>query len=104
MAAPLSRRVVITGIGVLSPIGFDPAAYWQSLLARASGVRPIRALDASALPVRFAGEIDFKANDYVEKKDRKSLKMMARPVQMGLACANLAMADCGIDRTRLDST
>ena len=104
MAAPPTRRVVITGIGVLSPIGHDPAAYWQSLLDRKSGVRTIRSIDTSALPVHIAGEIDFKANDYVEKKDRKSLKMMARTIQMGLAGANLAMKDCGIDRTKLDST
>jgi 3-oxoacyl-[acyl-carrier-protein] synthase II len=104
MAAPPSRRVVITGIGVLSPIGHDPAAFWQSLLARKSGVRTIRSIDSSALPVHIAGEIDFKANDYVEKKDRKSLKMMARTIQLGLAGANLAMKDCGIDRAKLDST
>src|SRR5262249_23095082 len=104
MAAPPSRRVVITGIGVLSPIGHAPAAFWQSLLAKKSGVRKIRSIDSSALPVHIAGEIDFKANDYVEKKDRKSMKMMARTIQMGLAGANLAMKDCGIDRAQLDST
>lgn len=104
MAAPPTRRVVITGIGVLSPIGHDPAAFWQSLLAKKSGVRTIRSIDTSALPVHFAGEIDFKANDYVEKKDRKSLKMMARTIQLGLAGANLAMKDSGIDRGQLDST
>jgi 3-oxoacyl-[acyl-carrier-protein] synthase II len=104
MAAPPSRRVVITGIGVLSPIGHDPAAFWQSLLAKKSGVRTIRSIDTSALPIHIAGEVDFKANEYVEKKDRKSLKMMARTIQMGLAGANLAMKDCGIDRSRLDST
>lgn len=104
MVASPTRRVVITGIGVLSPIGQSVGAFWDSLLAGQSGVRTIQAHDTSALPVHFAGEIDFKANDYVEKKDRKSLKMMARPVQMGLACANLAMKDCGIDRSKLDST
>src|SRR5947209_12264402 len=104
MAAPPPRRVVITGIGVLSAIGHDPATFWQSLLEKKSGVRTIRSIDSSALPVHIAGEIDFKANDYVEKKDRKSLKMMARTIQMGLAGANLAMKDCGIDRTKLDST
>jgi 3-oxoacyl-[acyl-carrier-protein] synthase II len=104
MAAPPPRRVVITGIGVLSPIGHAPAPFWQSLLAKKSGVRTIRSIDTSALPVHIAGEIDFKANDYVEKKDRKSLKMMARTIQMGLAGANMAMKDCGIDRSQLDST
>ena len=75
-------------------------SFWQSLLAKKSGVRTIRSIDSSALPVHIAGEIDFKANDYVDKKDRKSLKMMARTIQLGLAGANLAMKDCGMSGLR----
>ena len=62
--AASSRRTVITGIGVLSPIGLDAASFWRSLLEGRSGIRPIRAFDASALPVRFAGEIpDFRRQE-----------------------------------------
>src|SRR5690242_12166456 len=106
MAVPPSRRVVITGVGVLSPIGADPAAFWQALCDRKSGVRPTQALDASALPVRIAAEVpNFDAKKIITgKEQRKSLKMMARSVQMGVACAKLAFADAGIDRARLDST
>jgi 3-oxoacyl-[acyl-carrier-protein] synthase II len=106
MPAPPPRRVVITGAGVLSPLGADPAAFWQSLLEGKSGVRPIQALDASALPVRIAAELPhFDAKKIITgKEERKSLKMMARSVQMGVACAKLAFADTGIDRARLDPT
>ena len=70
MAAP-SRRVVITGIGIISPIGLDVASYWRSLEEGRSGIRPIQSFDASGLPVRIAGEIpDFDAKNFVEKKDR----------------------------------
>src|SRR5262249_48357112 len=105
MAASSPRRVVITGVGVLSPIGQDVASFWQSLLDRRSGVGPIRSLDVSALPVRFAGEVHFDPKKVITgKEERKSLKMMARSVQMGVACAKLAFAGAGLDRGQLDPT
>ena len=98
MADSPPRRVVITGVGVLSPIGSDLEAYWQSLLAGRSGVRSIQALDVSALPVRISPpELPgFDAKKIITgKEERKSLKMMARSVQMGVASAKLAFADTG---------
>ena len=90
--AASSRRAVITGVGVLSPIGLDAAAFWQSLHEGRSGIRPITAFDPSTLPVRFAGEIpDFDAKNYVDKKDRRSLKMMARTIQLAVGAAQLAL-------------
>lgn len=97
-----SRRVVITDFGVISPLGTTVDAFWQALLAGRSGVRPIRAFDTTGMPSRIGAEIDFDAKAFVEKKDRRSLKMMARPIQMALAAANLAMKP--VDRGRLDST
>jgi 3-oxoacyl-[acyl-carrier-protein] synthase II len=86
------RRVVITGAGVLCAIGQDLATFWQALAAGRSGIGPIRSLDASALPVRIAGEVHgFEPKKLLSKDERKSLKMMARSVQMG-------------DRAQLDST
>ncbi len=104
MAVP-SRRVVITGIGIISPIGLDAATFWRSLHEGRSGVRPIRTFDASGLPVRFAGEIpDFDAKDYVEKKDRKSLRVMARTIQLAVAAAQRALDDGQVDKSKLDPT
>ncbi len=104
MPSTPTRRVVITGAGVITPIGQDLPAFWQSLAAGQSGIGPIRSLDASALPVRIAGEVPgFDAKKVLTRDERKSLKMMARSVQMGVACAKLAFADAGIDRSQLDS-
>src|SRR3954469_9887322 len=105
MPPPHPRRVVITGAGVVCAVGQDLPAYWQALTTGTSGVRPIRALDASTLPVRIAGEVQgFDAKKLLSKDERKSLKMMARSVQMGVSCAKLAFADAGVDRSQLDST
>src|SRR5262249_59740148 len=79
-------RAVFTGIGVLTPIGTGVESYWQALRAGQSGVRPIQAFDPSGLPIRIAGEVqNFDPKQYVDKKDRKSLKVMARAIQLAVA-------------------
>jgi 3-oxoacyl-[acyl-carrier-protein] synthase II len=103
--ASSQRRAVFTGIGILSPIGLDPQSYWDSLSAGRSGIRAITAFDASALPVRIAGQVpNFDAKKYIDKKERKSLKMMARTIQLAVAAAQAALDDSGIDKTKLDRT
>ena len=103
--AATARRVVITGIGLVSPIGHNAATYWRSLEEGRSGIRPIRTFDASGLPVRFAGEIsDFNAKDYVEKENRKSLRVMARTIQLAVAGAQRALEDGMVDKSKLEPT
>jgi 3-oxoacyl-[acyl-carrier-protein] synthase II len=98
-----TRRAVFTGIGVLTPIGQGPQDFWSALSSRRSGITAISSFDASRLPVRIGGEIrDFDAREYVEKKDRKSLKVMARTIQLAVAAAQRALADSGVDRMALD--
>ena len=100
-----SRRAVLTGLGILSPIGLDADAFWKSLCERKTGIRAIRSFDASGLPVRIAGEIDgFDAKAYLEKKERKSLKVMARPIQLAVAAAQKALEDGKVDKQQLDAT
>lgn len=103
-----SRRAVLTGIGVLSPIGQDPDAFWQSLISGRSGIRPLSAFDTAGLPVHFAGDVpEFDAKKYIpkeEKEARKSLKVMARPIQMAVAAAQLALTDGAVDKKKLDPT
>lgn len=100
-----SRRAVITGIGLVSPIGVTADSFWHSLDEGRSGIRPIRTFDASGLPVRFAGEIsDFDAKDFVEKKDRRGLKVMARTIQLAVAGAQRALDDGRVDKSKLDPT
>src|SRR5262249_35490412 len=103
--AGTSRRAVLTGIGVLSAIGQDNASFWDALKSGRSGIRPIQAFDVSTLPVRIAGEvIPFDARNYVEKKERKSLLIMARTIQLAVAAAKLALDDSRVDKTKLDPT
>jgi 3-oxoacyl-[acyl-carrier-protein] synthase II len=100
-----SRRAVLTGIGVLSAIGQDNASFWAALQAGRSGIRPVQAFDVSTLPVRIAGEVrPFDARNFVEKAQRKSLLIMARTIQLGVAASKLALDDSGVDKKQLDPT
>ena len=93
MSSP--RDIVITGLGVVSPIGIGWEPFWDSLAAGRSGIRPVDLFDASSLRVRFGGQIpDFDAKQYV--RPRKSLKVMSREIQLGFAAAELAIADAGL--------
>lgn len=103
--ATSSRRAVLTGIGVLSPLGLDLDSFWHNLLAGRSGVRPIAAFNAGGLPVRIAGTLaEFEAKKYLDKSQRKSLKVMARSIQLSVAAAQLALNDSGVDKEKLDPT
>ncbi len=103
-----SLRAVLTGVGVVTPIGLDAASFRQSLREGRGGVHAVRSFDASALPVRFGGEVvDFDPRKYLEKKDRKRLNVMVRTIQFAVAAAQMAMADavgvgspCPCDPTR----
>ncbi len=91
------RRVVVTGIGVVTPIGIGLPAFRDALASGRGGVRELRGFDASALPVRIGAEVEgFDPRNYLEKKDRKSLKMMTRTIQLAVAAARLALEDAGI--------
>src|SRR5437899_1197363 len=103
--ASSSRRAVITGLGVLTPVGAGPQAFWQGLITGKSGVRAIRAFDASALPTRIAGEVpDFDPKNYIPKEGRRALRMMARTIQLAVSAAQMALDDSGIDKAKLDPT
>jgi 3-oxoacyl-[acyl-carrier-protein] synthase II len=103
--ASTPRRVVLTGIGVISPIGIDAASYWQSLVEGKSGVRSIRHADVSEFDCRIAATVeDFDAKKFMEKDQRKSLRVMARTIQMGVATANLTLQDAGIKKGSIDPT
>ncbi len=89
------RRVVVTGIGVVSSIGSGKEAFWNSLKAGRSGIVPITAFDPSAFTTQFAGEIkDFNPTEMI---DVKRLKRMDRTSQLAVACAKMAVKDAGLD-------
>lgn len=95
------REVVITGLGLVTPIGIGRDAFWQSLCAQRSGVRHYQNYNPAELPVQFGGEVaDFDPKEYV--KPRKSLKVMSREIQLGFAAAELGRADAALDSSAVD--
>ncbi|HKI33159.1 MAG TPA: beta-ketoacyl-[acyl-carrier-protein] synthase family protein [Gemmataceae bacterium] len=103
--AASSRRAVLTGLGVITAIGQDPATFWAALRDGRGGIHSISGFDTSGLPTRFAAEIpDFDARNYVDKKDRRSLKVMARTIQLAVSAAQLALDDSKVDKAALDPT
>ena len=92
------RRVAITGIGLVTPLGLGAAATWQALLEGKSAVGPVRAFDASSLHTRLAAEIpDFDPKPYVA--NRRVLRMMTRNDQLAVGGAALAVQDSGLSVT-----
>jgi 3-oxoacyl-[acyl-carrier-protein] synthase II len=92
-----ARRAVVTGLGAITPIGNDAAAFWTSLLAGTSGVGPITAYDASAEEVRIAAEVkDFDPATWI---DFKQARRMSRFSQFAVAAAAQAIADSGLEIT-----
>jgi 3-oxoacyl-[acyl-carrier-protein] synthase II len=95
------REIVITGLGIVSPIGIGVDPFWDALAAGRSGIRLVDLFDASSLQVRFGGQVpDFDGKLYV--RPRKSLKVMSREIQMGFAAADLAMADAGLTAEQIE--
>ena len=91
------RRVVITGIGVICPIGIGSAAFWANLLGGQIGVRRISAFDPSGFPSQIAGEVPpYKIGDYVPKSYRKATKVMARDIELAVIAADDAFKDAGL--------
>ena len=90
MASP-RRRVAISGIGLVTPLGLDAATNWANLVAGNSGIVPISRFDATLLPVRIAGEVrGFDAADYIEKKE---IKKMDAFIHYAIAGAQMAVDD-----------
>jgi 3-oxoacyl-[acyl-carrier-protein] synthase II len=92
------RRVVITGVGVVSPNGVGKSAFWDACKNGISGIGPIRSFDASKHPVKVAGEVnEGEAELHIPAHVRKSLKVMGRAAKFGLSAAGLAVKDSGLN-------
>ena len=92
------RRVVITGIGVISPIGIGSKAFWDNLLAGQGRRPPHRVVRPGRLPLaRSRGEVPaYKIGDYVPKSYRKATKVMARDIELAVVAADDAFKDAGL--------
>lgn len=94
------RRVVITGVGALTPVGNSASEFWSGLISGKSGVRPITHFDTSDLPTKFAGQLeDYDATNYF---DRKEARRMDPVTQYALITAEEAINDSQIDLDTVD--
>jgi 3-oxoacyl-[acyl-carrier-protein] synthase II len=89
-----NRRVVVTGMGIVSPLGNDLASTWDGIVNGRSGIGPITHFDASAFPTRIAGEVkDFDIARWVNAKDAKKMEEF---IHYGVAASLMAMEDAGL--------
>ena len=96
----MRKRVAVTGLGIISPVGIGKETVWKNLLAGKSGIKRITAFDTTDFAVRIAGEVEgFTATDYM---DRKEARHMDRFAHFGVAAAKMAVEDAKIDWNALD--
>jgi 3-oxoacyl-[acyl-carrier-protein] synthase II len=99
------NRVVITGIGVISPLGVGTVPFWDGLLAGTSGVRTIRQFDPAGFGCQIAGEVPpYKIGDFVPKSYRKATKVMARDIELAVIAADVAFKDAGLQSRAYSET
>jgi len=91
----MERRVVVTGVGIVSPLGVGTAETWEACVAGTPGVSPITKFDCEGFAVQIAGEVKgFNPFDYINKKD---LKKMDYHIQYAIAAAEFGLQDAGLD-------
>lgn len=103
------RRVVITGLGIVSPLGMGPDANWSALAAGRGGVDTIRSFPVDGLPTNVGGEVKgFDPMAYAlprsKRAQKKSLKYMARDIQLAVTAAMMAVTDAGLAEGGVDPT
>ena len=95
-----ARRVVLTGLGALTPIGNTAEELWSGLCEGRSGIGPITKFDATGYDTRIAGEIkDFDPLKFVDKKEARRLDPY---LQYAIAASVMAVGDAGVDPARVD--
>jgi len=100
-AGKQAPRIVVTGIGVVSPIGIGNESFWDSLVSGRTGIDLLRAFPTDNFPVKLAAEVrDFDPEKYITNK--KFIKVMSRDIQLGVAAANLAVKHSGITPGTVD--
>jgi 3-oxoacyl-[acyl-carrier-protein] synthase II len=94
------KRVVVTGLGALTPLGNNVNEYWENLLAGVSGAAPITQFDASKFRTKFACEVkNFEPTDYLDKKEARKID---RFTQFALVVSDQAMADAGLNKDNIN--
>lgn len=94
------KRVVVTGLGIISPVGTGKEKFWSNLLAGVSGIGPVTKFDASEMPTKIAGEAkDFDVTQYLDKKEARRMDLFT---QFAVAAAKMAVEDSGLDLKKVD--
>jgi 3-oxoacyl-[acyl-carrier-protein] synthase II len=94
------RRVVVTGLGIISPVGSTVKSAWDTIVSGKSGIGPITKFDVTAFPVRFGGSVrDFDVTQYITPKDARRMDEF---MHYGVAAGIQAVTDSGIDFSKLD--
>lgn len=97
------RRIVVTGVGVVTPLGTGNDPFWNSLKSGTSGVMKLQAFPTDGHGTQVGGEVrDFDPKKFV--KQRKSLKVMARDIQLAVGAAQIVVDDAGIESANIDPT
>lgn len=100
MVEKVKNRVVVTGVGVISPIGVGKQPFWESLVKGKSGIARVTRFDPTPYPSKIAAEVrDFNPDNFF---DRKEIKRMDRFAQFGLAAAIMAVEDSGLKLEKVD--
>ena len=96
------RRVVVTGLGALTPVGNSTDEFWSAITQGRSGIGPITKFDSTGYPTRIAGEVrEFDPLTYVDKKEARRLDPY---LQYAIACAAMAVEDASLDVSKVDGT
>jgi len=94
------RRVVVTGVGVTSPVGNDAVSFWEALCAGRSGIDRVTSFDVTDFPTKIAGEV--RGLDFARYVDPKDVRRSDRAILLGLVAARMALEDSGLDLTKAD--
>ncbi|MHC4184921.1 MAG: beta-ketoacyl-[acyl-carrier-protein] synthase family protein [Planctomycetota bacterium] len=98
-----SARVVITGLGAISPLGMTVGDMWEGLCAGRCGISKITAFDPVGFTCKIAGQVpDYKIQQYVPRSYRKAVKLMSRDIELSVIAANEALTDAGLVTRGID--
>jgi 3-oxoacyl-[acyl-carrier-protein] synthase II len=96
-------RVVVTGLGAVSPLGLTAQDLWAGLSGGRCGIRRIRAFDPTGFPCELAGEVpDYRIQDHVPRTYRKAVKLMCRDIELAVMAAGEAIAASGLITKGID--
>ena len=96
-----NRRVVVTGLGIVCPVGSSIEKAWENIIAGRSGISQIDSFDASAFPVRISGAVrDFNADDYIKPKEQRKMDPF---IHFGIGAGVQAIADAGLEITEANA-